>query len=374
MRRFVSYLTVLLVGMAGGGALMYAYQPVKAESGDAEGPVQVAAQPQIQRTSAGTPSIVGTSTVADLVQKVDASVVNIDTVAHTRAPRDPFYDQFFGNNGQQPDVEEKGVGSGFIVDANGLIVTNNHVVKGATDITVTMANGKHYPGKVVGTDPGTDLALVKVNARGLPALRFVQNDHSVRVGDWVVAIGSPLGLAHTVSVGIVSALNRGIAINERVNFIQTDAAINPGNSGGPLIAMNGEVVGVNTAIAAQGQNIGFAIPAWTAKNVVGQLQTTGKVVRPWLGVSIRDLEEGAPGVQIVGVVANGPAAHGGIQANDVIIQVDQTPINDARDLLAYLNNKPLGSNVSVVVKRGGHNVTLTVKLEAMPERQLRGGR
>jgi S1-C subfamily serine protease len=373
MRRFLSYLTVLLVGMAGGGALTYAYAPVRAESGD-EAPVQVAQQPQIRRTVAGTPSIVGTSTVADLVEKVDAAVVNIDTIARTRAPRDPFYDQFFGGDGQAPEQEEKGVGSGFIVDPNGLVVTNFHVVRGATDIKVTMANGQHYVGRVVGTDPGTDIALVKINARNLPALRFVQNDKGVRVGDWVVAIGSPLGLAHTVSVGIVSALNRGIAINERVNFIQTDAAINPGNSGGPLISMTGEVVGVNTAIAAQGQNIGFAIPAWTAKNVVGQLRTTGKVVRPWLGVSIRDLEEGASGVQVVGVVPQGPAARGGLQPGDVIVKVDQVPINDARDLLAYLNNKAIGSNVAVVVNRGGRNVTLSVKLESMPEQRIRGGR
>jgi S1-C subfamily serine protease len=371
MRRFTSYLLVALLGMAGGGAAMYAYMPVRAEmsAADNQGPMQIAAQPQIQRTVAGTPSIVGTSTVADLVDKVDAAVVNIDTIARTRSQRDPFYDMFFEGE-QPPEHEEKGVGSGFIIDANGLIVTNNHVVRGATEITVTMANGKRYTGKVVGTDPGTDLALVKVNATKLPALNFVQNDRQVRVGDWVVAIGSPLGLAHTVSVGIVSALNRGIAINERVNFIQTDAAINPGNSGGPLINMRGEVVGVNTAIAAQGQGIGFAIPAWTARNIVGQLRTTGKVVRPWLGVSIRDLEDGVTGVQIVGVVPTGPAAKGGLQAGDVIIKVDQQVVKDSRDLLTYLNNKGVGTTVAVTVRRGNGTRVVQVKLDSMPAQRM----
>jgi serine protease Do len=302
---------------------------------------------------------------------VDGAVVNIDTVARARGSRDPFYDMFFEGD-TPPDREEKGVGSGFVVDANGLIVTNNHVVRGATEITVTTATGKKFTGKVIGTDPSTDLALVKVNAKGLPSIKFVQNDRQVRVGDWVVAIGSPLGLAHTVSVGIVSALNRGIAINERVNFIQTDAAINPGNSGGPLINMRGEVVGVNTAIAAQGQGIGFAIPAWTAKNIITQLQKTGKVVRPWLGVSIRDLEEGVTGVQIVGVVPNGPAARGGLRDGDVIVKVDQQAVKDSRDLLSYLNNKGVGNTVAVTVRRAGKTVSLNIRLDAMPEQRLRG--
>ena len=270
-----------------------------------------------------------------------------------------------------PETEEKGVGSGFIIDANGLIVTNYHVVRGATNISVTLATGKQLDGRVIGADPATDLAVVKVNARGLPAIRFVADDQSVRTGDWVVAIGSPLGLAHTVSVGILSALNRGIAINERVNFLQTDAAINPGNSGGPLINMRGEVVGVNTAIAAQGQGIGFAIPAWTAKNVVAQLIAKGRVDRAWLGVSIRDLEEGVDGVMVVGVVPNGPAGKAGLQAGDVIVRVDQVTVKDSRDLLAYLNNKASGAKVAVQVRRGGGTVTRTLTLESMPEQQPR---
>lgn len=385
MRRIVTYMTVLLVGMAGGGALMYAYAPVKAESGDAavstEAPVQVAAQPQIRRTVAGTPSLVGTSTVADLVQKVDAAVVNIDTVARSRAPRDPFYDQFFGgegNGGSQPEMEEKGVGSGFIVDPNGLIVTNNHVVKGATDITVTMANGKHYPGKVVGTDPGTDLALVRINAKGLPALRFVQNDKSVRVGDWVVAIGSPLGLAHTVSVGIVSALNRGIAINERVNFIQTDAAINPGNSGGALVDGEGRLVGINTAILSRtggNQGIGFAVPAEQAVASADQIIEQGFVRHPLLGISGIDVSpeiaeefglQASRGAVVDAVQEGTGAEEAGVQSGDIIIAVDGEPLATMSQLVAEVRSRAPGDTVELTIVRAGEELTVDVTLSERP--------
>ncbi|MFP5503202.1 MAG: S1C family serine protease [Candidatus Sericytochromatia bacterium] len=306
---------------------------------------------------------------ADLIDQVDAAVVNIDTVA--RSQRDPYFEQFYGDVMPPGGPEEKGVGSGFVVDANGLIVTNYHVVRGANTITVTTQTGREFQGRVVGADPSTDLAVIKVNAKGLKALKFAPPD-SVRVGDWVVAIGSPLGLSNTVSAGIISALERDLGITERAVVMQTDAAINPGNSGGPLINMKGEVVGVNIAIAARGQNIGFAIPSWIAENVVRQLATTGKVVRPYMGVSIRSLasEEGQ-GVQIMGVGRASPAAKAGLRPGDMITAVEGKAVKTARDLINMLNTKQVGQAVRLTVRREGKTLTVPVTLEAMPERSLR---
>ena len=351
MRSLLSYLLVLALGAGAGAGAALSLAPAHAEP---------LAAPAL---AVGATNVWGSGSIADLVERVDGAVVSIDTVA--RGVRDPFFDQFFDDEG--PGVpEQKGVGSGFIIDAAGLIVTNHHVVRGATEIQVTTATGQQYRGRVIGADPSNDLAVVRVNAKGLPALKFVQGDR-VRVGDTVVAIGSPLGLAHTVSAGIISATNRGIAISDRLNFIQTDAAINPGNSGGPLINMAGEVVGVNTAVAARGQGIGFAIPAWVAQPVVQQLRTKGRVERTWLGVSIRDLSAGdARGVLIVATAPNGPARAGGVQPGDVVVQVDSQPVRSARDLLTYLNAKPVGTIVRLLVNRGGKRATLSIRLQAAP--------
>lgn len=304
----------------------------------------------------------GGPNIADLVERVDAAVVNIDTIA--RPLRDPFLDMFVGEGLAMP--EQKGVGSGFVIDPNGLIVTNFHVIRRAADIRVTLADGTQYRGRVLGVDPTTDLALIKVNAKGLKALRFIQGD-TPRVGEWVVAIGSPLGLSHTVSAGIISATNRGIALNDRVNFIQTDAAINPGNSGGPLINLAGEVVGVNTAVAARGQGIGFAIPASTARQVVAQLRSKGRVDRAWLGVSVRDMaspEES--GVLVVATAQGGPAQMAGLEPGDVVLSIDQKRVRSARDLLAYLNVKPAGTVVRVKIARGRRIFNLEIELRAAP--------
>jgi serine protease Do len=183
-----------------------------------------------------------------------------------------------------------------------------------------------------------------------------------------VAIGSPLGLSHTVSAGIISATNRGIALSDRVNYLQTDAAINPGNSGGPLIDMDGRVVGVNVAVAARGQGIGFAIPAWIARPVIEQLRTRGRVERPWLGVSIRDAQAGEEhGVLIVALAQGGPAQRAGLQPGDVVLRVDNQPVRAARDLLTYLNARAVGARITLQVERDGQRVALEVQLQAVPE-------
>jgi serine protease Do len=371
MHAGLRYGLVLILGLAGGGAIAHTVLPALTPNGTAsihtEAPAsfQVASRPTHGSLAPG--ALMGINTIADLVERADPSVVTIDTLAHERVV-DPFAQMFFGDEAPSQSYEERGIGSGFILDSNGLIVTNNHVIKGASNITVTFANGKKLQGQVIGADPSSDIALVRVKATGLQALHFTHSAR-IRVGDWVVAIGSPLGLSHSVSAGIISALNRGIAINDRVNFIQTDAAINPGNSGGPLIDLDGEVVGINTAIAAQGQNIGFAIPAWSAESIVAQLRTKGHVDRGWMGVSIRDLgDEASSGVLISGVAPSGPAGVGGLKPGDIITAVNGASIKDSRDLFVALNNQGIGSTITITVNRHGSQVTRHLTLQAMPQR------
>lgn len=298
----------------------------------------------------------GASTIADLVERVKGAVVSIDTLA--RRPGQIV--EFDGVGGGQ-----RGVGSGYVLDPNGYVVTNFHVVRGAAAIRVNFSNGRQFPARVLGADPANDLALLKIEASGLQALRFAPHDR-IRVGEWVVAIGSPLGFAHTVSVGIISALNRGISLNERVNFLQTDAAINPGNSGGPLLNLNGEVVGVNTAVSTRGQGIGFSIPAWTVENVVSQLRNSGRVTRAWIGVSIRDHAEG-PGALVLQTTEGGPADRGGLQGGDVVVGVDGQGVRTTRDFISLLNDHRPGQSVRLEVLRQGQRRQLSVQLQAAPE-------
>ena len=289
---------------------------------------------------------------ADLAARVAPAVVNIKVTSIAKAD---FPDQLFGENfpfpgfrmpmPQQPEqFKRQGTGSGFIIRKDGLILTNNHVVANAQEITVTLSDKQQYKGKVLGLDPKTDLAVIKIEPKdSLPAVTL-GNSEMLRVGDWVMAIGNPFGLSNTVTTGIVSAKGRTIGAGPYDDFIQTDASINPGNSGGPLFNMAGEVVGINTAIFSQiGANvgIGFAIPANLVKNLVPELETKGTVTRGWLGVSVQpvtpdlarslgvDKERGA----LVGdVVAQGPAEKAGIQRGDVIVSYDGKKINESTTL------------------------------------------
>ncbi|MGD9878426.1 DegQ family serine endoprotease, partial [Desulfococcus sp.] len=325
--------------------------------------------------------------ISKLAEKVRPAVVNIRTVktmsgggrvfrhfyGNPFGGRDnPFKDLFPQLPDESPhDFKQQSLGSGFIIDTEGYIVTNNHVVDGADEIKVRLSNEKEFDAEVIGRDPNTDLALIRIAPnKDLVALETGDSD-SLRVGDWVLAIGSPFGLEQTVTAGIVSAKGRVIGAGPYDDFIQTDASINPGNSGGPLLDMNGRVVGINTAIIASGQGIGFAIPVNMAMNIVGQLKKSGEVTRGWLGVGIQDLTDELKeyykidqesGVLISQIYEGDPADKGGIKVGDVVIAVDGNPVKSSRELSAQIANLPVGKKTSITLIREGKEKTVEVTL------------
>jgi serine protease Do len=292
--------------------------------------------------------------------------------------KNPFGD-FFGpfSQGSPPrGFEQRGVGSGFVISRDGYILTNNHVVEEADQIKVKLSNGQEYKGKVVGRDPKTDLALLKIDgASDLHPLNL-GNSEDMKVGSWVVAVGSPFGLEQTVTAGIVSAKGRVIGSGPYDNFIQTDASINPGNSGGPLINMKCEVVGINTAIMAEGQGIGFAIPITMAKEVSAQLKDKGHVTRGWLGVTIQEvtpelaksfgLKENK-GALVAQVNPGSPAEKAGIQQGDIIIEFDGKAVSESKDLPRIVASTPVGKMITVKLSREGKNIDRSLKVAEMKE-------
>ena len=290
----------------------------------------------------------------------------------------PFED-FFGpqtDDGPSDNFQQKSLGSGFIIDREGHIVTNNHVVDGADGVKVKLANGKEFDAKVIGRDPKTDLALIKISGSSdLQPLKMGNSDDE-KVGSWVVAIGSPFGLEQTVTAGIVSAKGRILGSGPYDNFIQTDASINPGNSGGPLINMKGEVIGINTAIIASGQGIGFAIPINTANDVIPQLKNKGQVTRGWLGVSIQDITpelaksfglKEKKGALVADVVKDGPAEKAGIERGDVIVEFDGKEIAESKDLPRIVAAVPVGKSVTIKLLKDGKMISKDVKIAQMEE-------
>ena len=290
----------------------------------------------------------------------------------------PFED-FFGpqtDDGPSDNFQQKSLGSGFIIDREGHIVTNNHVVDGADGVKVKLANGKEFDAKVIGRDPKTDLALIKISGSSdLQPLKMGNSDDE-KVGSWVVAIGSPFGLEQTVTAGIVSAKGRILGSGPYDNFIQTDASINPGNSGGPLINMKGEVIGINTAIIASGQGIGFAIPINTANDVIPQLKNKGQVTRGWLGVSIQDITpelaksfglKEKKGALVADVVKDGPAEKAGIERGDVIVEFDGKEIAESKDLPRIVAAVPVGKSVTITLLKDGKMISKDVKIAQMEE-------
>lgn len=304
--------------------------------------------------------------IIEASEKVAPAVVNIRTVQLTQ--------DFFFNI-----VPREGQGSGIIFDKRGYILTNEHVISGAREIKVTLSDGREYKGKLVGSDSRVDIAVVKITPQeNLPVAKLGDSD-TLKPGDLCIAIGNPFGLQNTLTFGVISALGRDINAGEGKileNLIQTDAAINPGNSGGPLINFKGEVIGINTAIIPYAQGIGFAIPINTAKEIVHDLLTYGRVIRPWLGIYYLPITpqlarrfnlSSEVGIYIVKVVWGGPAYKGGIREGDIIIKINGYEIKDVEDMRKVLKNKSVGERVEVVLIRRGKVEKVEVQLGEMPQ-------
>lgn len=340
----------------------------------------------------GSGSIVGTNIFAEIAKKENPAVVNISTTtkAKPRPPRlrgrmgppsgNPFQDFFERFLEPNPNIPKRSLGSGFIIDKEGHIFTNNHVVKDAVEIKVTLMDQKEYSAEIVGIDPKTDIALIKINAEnGLPVIELGNSD-KVEVGEWVMAIGNPFGLNHTVTVGVVSAKGRMIGSGPYDHYIQTDASINPGNSGGPLINNRGEVIGINTAIMSgnTGGNIGigFAIPINMAKQILEELKTKGSVTRGWLGVMIQKISpemtkslklKNTDGALVGDVVPESPADKAGIERGDVILEFDGKKVKTMEDLPRLVAAIKPGKEVDLVVFRKGKNRSFRVKIETLKD-------
>ncbi|WP_417677198.1 DegQ family serine endoprotease [Roseibium sp.] len=337
----------------------------------------------------------GPASVADLAEGLADAVVNISTSQTVQgrrsvplpkvpegSPFQEFFEEFFNRQNRDEDRPRKvqSLGSGFVIDGKeGIIVTNNHVIEGADEITANFNDGTKLKAELIGTDEKTDLAVLKVNPEKPLTDVSLGDSDMIRVGDWVMAIGNPFGLGGTVTVGIVSARNRDINSGPYDNFIQTDASINRGNSGGPLFNMDGEVIGINTAIISPSGGsigIGFAIPAKTAKRVIAQLREFGETRRGWLGVRIQEVTDEiaeslnmdeAMGALVAGVTEGGPAEKAKIEPGDVILEFDGNPVDHMRELPRMVADTPIGKTVDVVVLRRGEKVTLQVDLGRLEE-------
>lgn len=326
-----------------------------------------------------------------LVESVKVAVVNVEVTSRVQGraltpfegpPGDEFWERFFGHNGPRPQTEprervKQGVGSGFIISPRGLVLTNNHVVEGAVAIRVKLDDGRSFEADILGRDPLTDVALIKLkdNPSNLPVAKLGDSD-SLRVGEWVVAIGNPFGLASSVSAGIVSARARNIGAGPYDDFLQTDAAINPGNSGGPLFNMNGEVVGINTAIIGGGSGIGFAVPSNLAKAILPQLEKDGSVTRGWLGVTVQDVTPelakglGLPassGALVAEVTKDSPAEKAGLKADDVIVAIDGDKVGSSGELTRKVALKNPGTVSTLTLYRGSKQENRKVTLGTRPD-------
>ncbi len=342
--------------------------------------------------SQNTPSFTPSS-FADLAERVKPCVVNISTTKVIRSRGffspfegmpfgrdfggDDFFERFFGDIPQR-EFKQRSLGSGFIISEDGYIFTNNHVVEQADKIVVKLSNGKEYDAKVTGKDAKTDIALIKIKPVDKLPVADIGDSDNLRVGEWVMAIGNPFGLEQTVTVGIVSAKGRVIGAGPYDNFIQTDASINPGNSGGPLFDMGGRVIGINTAIIAQGQGIGFAIPISMAKTILPDLKSSGKVTRGWIGVSVQDITEdiaksiglkSQKGALISDVVEGDPAEKAGLRAGDVITEINERPVANTHELLLMIAGFRVGESINVTVIRDGLKKTFQVRIVERSEKK-----
>lgn len=334
----------------------------------------------------------------ELAKKLKPTVVNIGTEKTIKPQRrlqrpfggnspfgaDPFqdfFDRFFDDQMQQ-GYKQRSLGSGFVISDDGYILTNNHVIEGADEIKVKFDDGRELKGEIKGVDPKLDLALIKVtNGDKLPVAELGDSD-DIQVGEWVMAIGNPFGLSETVTAGIISAKGRVIGSGPYDDFIQTDASINPGNSGGPLFNAKGEVVGINTAIVAGGQGIGFAIPVNMAKSIIPQLREKGKVVRGWLGVSIQPVTkelsqafglEDERGALVSEVMPDSPAQKAGIKSGDVIVEYDNKPVKEMTDLPRLVAATPSGKEVKIKLVRDKNTEVISAAIDRLKDGEEGGG-
>ncbi|MEG3436850.1 HhoA/HhoB/HtrA family serine endopeptidase [Pannus brasiliensis CCIBt3594] len=391
LNKILAYSSLLALGAGLGVGGTYAYRH---DLASLTNPVAVAPATAREQPPATTSRITApTNFVAQVVQEVGPAVVRInasrtvnnDNNDFSQFSNDPAFRRFFGS--QIPEGAEKqiqrGTGSGFIINQDGRIITNAHVVDGADRVTVTLKDGRTLEGKVLGTDPLTDVAVVKVDAKDLPTVKLGDSE-SLQVGEWAIAIGNPLGLDNTVTTGIISAKDRNgsqIGANDkRVEFLQTDAAINPGNSGGPLLNDKGEVIGVNTAIIQNAQGLGFAIPINTARNIAEQLIANGKVEHPYLGVQmvqlnqeVKDQLADSPiadnwtipdnnGVLVVRVMRDSPAASAGLRSGDVLKAIDGQEVTDPDTVQKLVESAKIGEKLPVEISRGGQRLNLDIQV------------
>lgn len=393
LKQLATYVSLLAIG---GGAGLIGSQYLLGQGRTLSLTPTVPVVNPIANTS--NPAIVAASQSANAnfialaVEKVGPAVVRIDASRKVSndlpdAFKNPLFRRFFGDDLPEPQERvERGTGSGFILSTDGQILTNAHVVAGTDTVEVTLKDNRTFQGKVVGTDPVTDVAVIKVEANNLPTVKLGQSKTLIP-GQWAIAIGNPLGLDNTVTAGIISAIGRSSSQvgvpDKRVSFIQTDAAINPGNSGGPLLNDQGEVIGMNTAIRADAQGLGFAIPIETAQRVADQLLAKGKVEHPFLGIQMADLTPALrkelseerdfkvkinqdEGVLVVRVMDNSPAAQAGLEEGDIIQKIDGQQVKSAADVQARVETSQIGQPLQVEVLRDGQSKTVAVRPGAFP--------
>ena len=399
-KQLALYFSLIALG-GGAGFLSSRYLPWENRPFEQLRTVPVAVPPLIGRPFLGGAGGATTTNghndlnfIAVAVEKEGPAVVRINATRRVanqipEAFNNPLFRRFFGNEQPIPEERvERGTGSGFIVSSDGRLLTNAHVVADAKTVQVTLKDGRSLEGKVVGVDAVTDVAVVKIRATGLPTARL-GNSQNLVPGQWAIAIGNPLGLDNTVTIGIISAMGRSSAQvgipDKRVNFIQTDAAINPGNSGGPLLDAQGEVVGINTAIRADAQGLGFAIPIETAVRVANQLFAEGRAEHPFLGIQMLDLTSALKdeinqqtnlnikqnaGVLIVQVAEKSPSQRAGLRKGDVIQKIDGAPIKKASEVQEHVESSAVGAVLKVEINRKGQSQTLRVKPEPYPVDQV----
>lgn len=392
MKKFSKILILFVIAFVLGGAFVADQQGTSlwaAFTGSEEPPVVETEDTKDTKDTKDTitaslPLAQGAMTVADIVEKASPAVVNVkakvqvNSIVDNPFFNDPFFRQFFGDQFRYDNSPryETGIGTGFLITKDGYILTNQHVIEDAVSVTVQL-NGKkqEIPAQVIGQDRELDLAVLKIEGSNYPVLTLGDSD-KMRVGEWVIAIGQPYGLDHTVTTGVISAKGRPITIEDRnyKNLIQTDAAINPGNSGGPLLNLKGEVIAINTAVNAQAQGIGFAIPTNTASQVLKDLISGNKIQHPFLGISMSDIDDeiraevglssNTQGVLVVEVVSGSAAAQAGIARLDVITAIDGETIESGSHLQTVISRHKVGDKISLDIIRQGKKITLSATLQA----------